>query len=345
MKVLVVNNAVPFIWGGAEELARNLVLALNATKGVSAELMRMPFNWVPNERLVDEIVLNQAMHIPNVDRVIALKFPAYLIPHQRKTLWVLHQFRQAYDLRDAGQSPLGNDPDSRAIVEAIHRADNECFAACRRIFTNSPVTQNRLRQYNRRKSEVLYPPLNDEALFRPGEYGDYIFAGGRVAVGKRQRMLIEAMKHTKSGVRLVIAGPPESDDIVRDLTELVERENLSDRVTLKLALLSREEIAGLVNNARAAAYLPFDEDSLGYVTMEAFASGKAVLTTTDSGGLLEIVKHQQTGFVAEPTPEAVAVGLDALHDAATARSYGQAAAALWQKKNLTWAKTVEKLLS
>lgn len=211
-----------------------------------------------------------------------LKFPAYLIPHQRKTLWVLHQFRQAYDLRDAGQSPLGNDPDSRAIVEAIHRADNECFAACRRIFTNSPVTQNRLRQYNRRKSEVLYPPLNDEALFRPGEYGDYIFAGGRVAVGKRQRMLIEAMKHTKSGVRLVIAGPPESDDIVRDLTELVERENLWDCVTLKLALLSREEIAGLANNARAAAYLPFDEDSLGYVTMEAFASGKAVLTTTDS---------------------------------------------------------------
>lgn len=40
MKVLVINNAVPFIWGEAEELARNLVLALNATKGVSAERAR-----------------------------------------------------------------------------------------------------------------------------------------------------------------------------------------------------------------------------------------------------------------------------------------------------------------
>ncbi|WP_274628440.1 glycosyltransferase family 4 protein [Arvimicrobium flavum] len=345
MKVLVVNNAVPFIWGGAEELARNLVLALNGTKGVSAELLRIPFNWVPNERLIDEILLNQAMHIPNVDKMIALKFPAYLVPHHRKTLWLLHQFRQAYDLRDAGQSPLGQDPDSLAIVEAIRRADDLCFANCQRIFTNSPVTQNRLRQYNKRKSEVLYPPLNDEALFRPVEYGDYIFAGGRVSAGKRQRLLIEAMKHTRTGVKLIVAGPPESEETTRELTQLVEKEDLADRVVLKLGLLSRDEIASLANNARACAYLPFDEDSLGYVTMEAFAAGKAVLTTSDSGGLLEIVKHQSTGFVAEPNAEAIAAGLDVLNDPATARKLGGAANALWKQRNLTWAKTVDRLLS
>lgn len=345
MKVLVVNNAVPFIWGGAEELARNLVLALNGTKGVSAELMRVPFNWIPNERLVDEILLNQSFHLPNVDRVIALKFPAYLIPHQKKTLWLLHQFRQAYDLRDAGQSPLGDDAASLSIVEAIRRADDLCFNDCHRIFTNSPVTQERLRRYNKRKSEVLYPPLNDAELFRPGAYGDYIFAGGRVTAGKRQRLLIEAMKHVKAGTRLVVAGPPESDEVARDLAKLVEQEGLTDRVTLKLAFLSRQEIAELANNARACAYLPFDEDSLGYVTMEAFAAGKAVLTTTDSGGLLEIVKHQSTGIVAEPTVEGVARGLDLLADAATARKLGQAAAALWQDRKLTWPRTVERLLS
>jgi len=345
MKVLVVNNAVPFIWGGAEELARNLVLALNGTKGVSAELMRVPFNWIPNERLLDEILLNQSFHLPNVDRVIALKFPAYLIPHHKKTLWLLHQFRQAYDLRDAGQSPLGDDADSLAIVEAIRRADDLCFTDCHRIFTNSPVTQERLRRYNKRKSEVLYPPLNDAELFRPGAYGDYIFAGGRVTAGKRQRLLIEAMKHVKSGVKLVVAGPPESDEVARDLAKLVEQEGLTDRVTLKLAFLSRQEIADLANNARACAYLPFDEDSLGYVTMEAFAAGKAVLTTTDSGGLLEIVKNQSTGIVAEPTVEGVARGLETLADAGTARKLGQAAAALWQDRKLTWPRTVERLLS
>ena len=45
-----------------------------------------------------------------VDRLIGLKFPAYLIPHPRKVIWLLHQHRQAYDL---WQHPL-NDLDRYA---------------------------------------------------------------------------------------------------------------------------------------------------------------------------------------------------------------------------------------
>ena len=345
MKVLIVNNAVPFIWGGAEELAANLAKALNGTKGVTAEILRVPFAWTPNERLIDEIFINKSMHLPNVDRMIGLKFPAYLMPHDHKTLWLLHQFRQAYDLRDAGQSPLGRDLASLSIVEAIRRADNQCFAACKRIFTNSPVTQDRLRRYNKHDSEVLYPPLNDAELFRHGADGGYIFAGGRVSPGKRQRLLIEAMQYAGRDVRLVIAGPPESDAEAQELKQLVERMNLADRVTLKFGFLPRQEIAELASNARACAYLPFDEDSLGYVTMEAFACGKAVLTTTDSGGLLEIVKHNQTGIVTEPTAEAIGAGLDVLYEASAARRLGQAAGAEWVRRSLTWSTTVERLLS
>ena len=53
-----------------------------------------------------------------------------------------------------------------------------------------------------------------------------------------------------------------------------------------------------------------------------------MLTTTDSGGLLEIVEHNATGYVAEPNAEAVAAGLDRLYDIATARKLGGAANAL-----------------
>ena len=45
MRVLVVNNAAPFVKGGAEQLADQLVWRLNATKGVEAELLRIPFRW------------------------------------------------------------------------------------------------------------------------------------------------------------------------------------------------------------------------------------------------------------------------------------------------------------
>ena len=101
MRVLVLNNAAPFIRGGAEELADQLVARLNATSGIEAELLRVPFRSEPADRIVEQILLSQSLRLYNVDRVIGLKFPTYLIPHPTKILWLLHQFRQAYDLYES----------------------------------------------------------------------------------------------------------------------------------------------------------------------------------------------------------------------------------------------------
>ena len=90
--------------------------------------------------------------------------------------------------------------------------------------------------------------------------------------------------------------------------------------------------------------MPFDEDSVGYVTMEAFASGKPMLTVTDSGGLLEIVS-EETGAIAEPTPESLAEALYRLtSDKTRALTLGGAARKLWRDKNVTWEETVRRLL-
>ena len=343
LKVLVVNSAAPFIHGGAEELADHLTRQLNATDGVEAELLRIPFRWDPPEVILEEMLLNRRFELINVDRVIALKFPAYLIPHAHKTLWLLHQFRQAYDLADAGQGL----PDS-PLRRAIRAADRACFATSRKIFVNSPVTRDRLQRYNGVASEVLYPPVNDEVLFcgpaMEGEGLPYVFAGGRVALGKRQHLLIEAMASVATPGRLIVAGPPESADIAERLRATVARLGLEDRVELHLAFHPRARIAEWVKGARAAAYAPFDEDSLGYVTMEAFAAGKPVLTTTDSGGLLEIV-GPETGIVVAAEPAALAEGLTRLlGDRAHAYALGQNARALWNAKAVSWAATIEKLL-
>ena len=67
-------------------------------------------------------------------------------------------------------------------------------------------------------------------------------------------------------------------------------------MTLDLRFLPRQDLATLVNGASAVAYLPFDEDSLGYCTMEAFQAAKPVLTVTDSGGVLDIVRDRDTGL-------------------------------------------------
>ena len=85
---------------------------------------------------------------------------------------------------------------------------------------------------------------------------------------------------------------------------------------------------------------------MGYVTMEAFHAGKAVLTVTDSGGLLEIVRDGETGFVVPPDPEALAEAMDRLFlDRAAAAALGAAGRALWLGKGIAWETTIERLLA
>ena len=273
-----------------------------------------------------------------------MKFPAYLVRHPHKTIWLLHQYRQAYDMYGTELSNLAG-ADGERIRNVIEAGDAAAFCEARRIFTNSEVTRRRLAQYNGFDSEVLLPPLNDPELFRGGPAHGYIFAGGRVNAVKRQYLIVEALRQVPD-VRLVIAGPPDSPDDAHRLRALVDANGLQDRVRLELRFLPRAELAQFVNNALAVAYLPYDEDSLGYVAMEGAAAAKALITTTDSGGVRRLVVPGETGWVAEPTAESIADALQAaVGQPARTVAMGAAARELWNTLDLTWPATIRKLLA
>ena len=59
--------------------------------------------------------------------------------------------------------------------------------------------------------------------------------------------------------------------------------------------------------------MPRSED-YGFVTVEAFASGRPVVTATDSGGPAELVRDGENGFVTPPEPRALARAFAALMD-------------------------------
>lgn len=344
MKVLVVNSMAPFVWGGAEELAthlkKNLIIA-----GHQAEILRIPFQWEPATKIPSQMLMVRTFELSNVDHVIALKFPAYLIRHPKKTLWLLHQYRQAYDLHDAGQGNLPVGDTGRELQALIRNADNETFAESRNIFTNSDVTRQRLLKYNGFDAEVLLPPVNDPEIFPGYKPEGYIFAGGRVNGMKRQHLLVEALANTGANVRLIIAGPPDSQEDATRLRVAVERLGLADRVKLDLRFLPREVYADYINRSAAVAYLPFDEDSLGYVAMEAATAAKAVVTTTDSGGILGLVKERSTGWIAHPAAEDLARAMEAVFESSVrARVYGRSARQLWDSMKINWPDTLNTLL-
>jgi glycosyltransferase involved in cell wall biosynthesis len=344
VRVVVATNGVPFIRGGAELLTDALVRELQA-RGHEAEQLRIPLRWEDPAEVADVMLYARTVDLRDVDRVIALKFPAYLIPHRAVTVWLLHQFRQVYDLWGTPFGPPVEDPRWQALQRAVEHADGLALRGARRVFTNDTVTRDRLRRFNDIDASILHPPLPDEGQIVGGPAGDYVLCLGRVATGKRPLLAVEAMARTRSAVRLVVAGQPESEETADALRRAVAEHGLEDRVELRLRFLDTSEKRELLASALGVAYFPIDEDSFGYVTAEAMTAGRPVVTVTDSGGILNLVRDGVTGLVAEPTPEQVGRSFDRLAgNRAEAAAMGAAALDAVAALNLSWDHVIEELL-
>ncbi len=136
MRVGIATVQVPFVRGGAEMLAESLLTALRDA-GHEAEIIAMPFKWYPAARVPEHMLAARLMQVEEsvgqrIDRLIGLKFPAYLMPHPSKRLWLLHQHRSAYDLWDAPFSDLLHAPDGAHVREAFRSPIMACSASARR---------------------------------------------------------------------------------------------------------------------------------------------------------------------------------------------------------------------
>lgn len=343
MKIAIVNNAVPFVRGGAEHLADALRTKLLEC-GHQAMLVRIPFSWEPPSRIVDHMLACRLLRLPDVDRVIALKFPAYYVPHESKHIWLLHQFRQAYDLWGTPLQGLPNSAEGREVRDMIIRSDSTYLPEANKIFTNSKVTSGRLKKYNGLESEVLHPPLLAPEQFSCRGYGDYVLAVGRVNEAKRQLLLVESMQHCRSGVKLIIAGKAETQQYAELIRRAIRDRGLKNKVQFIDRFIGENEKVDLLSGALAVAYIAYDEDSYGYVTLEAFLSQKAVVTCEDSGGILEFVEDKATGLVRRPDAKSLAEAMDQLYEEkAITQSLGKAARALAGKLQINWERVIREL--
>lgn len=345
MKIVVLNNAAPFVRGGAELLAEKLTIELDRA-GHEAELIRLPMAWSTPDAIVDSMLSIASLRIPNCDRVIALKFPVYLVPHHEVVLWLLHQFRQVYDLWG---HPAGwpDDPRRREVRDLVHAADRAALGRARALYCNSAVTQERLKSHLGIHADVLLPPLLQDEGFTRGPYGDYILALGRISAGKRQELAVEAMSHVPPSLgRLIVAGPPDGEEDARRLRACVAANGLEERVEVVDSFISERRKRELLAGARAVAYLPIDEDSYGYVSLESAHAGRPVVTLTDSGGILTLVEDDVTGLVAPPDVRAVAAAfVRLLESTSLAARLGGALHDRATELGLNWAHVVDRLAS
>ena len=334
-RIAICAAQVPFEWGGAERLVESLAAELRR-HGHQVEIVSLPFKWYPRNEAVKSCLAWRMIDLTEsngrpIDLVIGTKFPSYFVKHPNKVVWLIHQFRQVYDLAD-DRIPL-------EFKRLIHRMDHQALGEARQLFTISGNVSKRLLDFNRLESTPLYPPAVLQPQYRCDTYGDYVFTVSRLDKLKRLDWLLRAIAKTKTPVRCLIAGSgPERES----LEKLAKDLGVADRVQL-LGRVSDEELLDLYAKCLAVYYAPYDED-YGYVTVEAFQSCKPVLTGRDSGGVLEFVQDNKTGFVVPPNNAGrLASRIDALYEQRElSRQMGELGSSLVQ--SISWDHVIPELL-
>ncbi|MEN6604527.1 MAG: glycosyltransferase family 4 protein [Bryobacteraceae bacterium] len=274
----------------------------------------------------------------NPDSVVCLKFPCYYLHHSNKVVWLLHQHRSVYDLlQDQKECPS---PELLALRERIIEKDTTHLSRAGKVYANSRNVGDRLKRFNGIDATPLYhpPALADHLYSRDAE--PYIFFPSRIEALKRQQLLIEAMRFVQSPVGALIAGDggqrPVCEKLIQDL-------GLCDRVRL-LGHVSERELLAYYACCLGVFFGPHDED-YGYVTLEAMLARKPVITCTDSGGPLEFVDHEQTGFIVEPEARSIGAAIDRLYERRNeAANMGRAGYLKYKSMGISWDTVVNALI-
>lgn len=344
-KIIIASSCVPFVYGGGRFIVEWLEQKL-IEHGHQVEHFFLPFIDQP-DILLDQILAFRLIDLSDrCDILIALRPPAHVMPHPNKVLWFIHHIRSLYDLWNSSYAMVPDDPGGRALRKAVMDLDTKTIQEAQRVFTNSKVVGERLRHFNGISSTVLYPPVFAPERFRSDEYGDEIVMICRIEAHKRQWLLVEAMRYVQTGVKLRLCGTSMSSAELDRIRNAIAEHQLDSKVIFEDRWISEQEKIERLAPALAVAYLPEDEDSYGYCSLEAAHARKAVLTTTDSGGVLELIEDGINGSIVPPDPHALADAMDRLYlDRAKSQRMGWANQHRLSELGINWSTVVNTLTS
>src|SRR4051794_41525331 len=277
MRIAVCAPQVPFTRGGAEIFADDLVAELRE-RDHETELVTVPYKWYPGARVLSQAFVWRLLDLTEsdgraIDLVIATKFPSYAVRHPNKIVWLLHQFRQAYELDRTDLGQFGESAEDRATRRAVQRLDKVALGEARKLFATSRNVADRIERSTGLEAEVMpHPP--QELPYRTESYDDFVLSVGRLDRAKRHELLLDAVAADPS-LRCVIVG--DGPDRER-LETVARRHGLNGRARFT-GRVGEDELADPYGRCLALYYPPVDED-FGLVPHQASLSEKPVGTTS-----------------------------------------------------------------
>ncbi|MEW8996622.1 MAG: glycogen synthase [Thermoanaerobacter sp.] len=180
-------------------------------------------------------------------------------------------------------------------------------AADRVIAVSHGSKEDILKYYNipEEKVEVIYNGIDlnqyqktDRNIARKkyGIEGKYILFVGRISRQKGITYLIDAVKYLPKDIKVVLcASSPDTQEVLEEVEQKVK---LYDNIIWINKMVEKEEIIELYSNAEVfvcpSIYEPF-----GIINLEAMAC-KTPVVASATGGIKEVVVHEETGFLVEP---------------------------------------------
>lgn len=335
----------PLVLGGAENLWAGMVEWLNGEGGHEAELLKLPVRETSLVDLVAGYEAFAMLDLYPYDAVISSKYPAWMVTHPNHSVYLQHTCRGYYDWYPAAQlggiEYHGREPGIRELLRFMERtwgarASLGEFFARFHALRKDPAAQPELlrhpgpvgravihyldgvglalsaiRRYctiaqavKRRPGyfppgvdvKVVHHPINKTGFHDAGD--EYFFTASRFYPSKRIELLIDAYRATDIPLPFRIAGTGGEEAMLR------ARAAGDPRIEF-MGYVTDAQLIELYAKAMAVPFAPADED-FGYITLEAMLAGKPVITTTDSGGPLELVTDGETGVVAEPDAASLA---------------------------------------
>ena len=339
----IVTSSPPSVEGGHLVIARSLATAARES-GHEAHLVitpdcqfgRQASSYIDTWRTTVRVVNGR-----KADQVISLRFPSYAVRHPSHVCWLNHTMREYYDLWPrfaASLSPRGRVKERLKRV-LIRGADQWLLTHnVTEVVAQSRTIQRRLAEDLGVRADVFLPPPPQRA-YRCDGYGDFIFAVSRLTPLKRVDLLVRALAEPAAHhARAVVAGEGEDRP---DLERLAATLGVAGRVTF-LGRIDDEVMLDHLARCRAVSFTPLGED-YGFVTAEAFASFKGVITCHDSGGPIDLVRDGETGVICDPTPAALATAIArVMDDGGLAEQLGANAAQ--SAAAMTWTAAVRRLV-
>jgi glycosyltransferase involved in cell wall biosynthesis len=255
------------------------------------------------------------------DISITLQPDSHCIRHRNHIIYFQHHIKQYYDLfwQSFKQKKGIRKKIVYLLLTLIYRLADSIYLTPNlkrsRIIVNSQTVGTRLKKYNRiSKFNIIHPGCNMVEAISQAQSTTlseshrknerfFILAFSRLNVIQKGIDVIIKTAQFMPDYDFVIAGPYDTT------IETIDGPTLPSNVQLIVKEFSEQEKAELFSNCDVFL-APYIQEDFGITPLEANAYGKPVVYCDDSGEIVEIQKHKDTGFMCRRIPQEIAKGIE-----------------------------------